>query len=187
MLYTARAEGLGKYHYRHQQASNSAPQKYSYFILDSYIACWYSHTIYSLSLYTNLSLYIYIYIYIYMYCYGNISYHTPKMDSSDLKIFSELSLFGEDNFSFLTRQTASRERLVLLLFDFLFSANTIAFTSHPLFELFFHRSYQKNTTYIYIYIYTNFIKHSRHFLSTYFLLDPFEFPVLLLSYSGRID
>ena len=23
---------------------------------------------------------------------------------------------------------------------------------------------------------TNFIKHNRHFLSTYFLLDPFEFP-----------
>ena len=41
--------------------------------------------------------------------------------------------------------------------------------------------------YIYIYIYicifwqhyfvnTNFIKHNRHFMSTYFLLDPFEFP-----------
>ena len=39
--------------------------------------------------------------------------------------------------------------------------------------------------YIYIYIYifwqhffvnTNFIKHNWHFLSTYFLLDPFEFP-----------
>ena len=29
---------------------------------------------------------------------------------------------------------------------------------------------------IYIYIYTNFIKHNRHFMSTYFLLDPFEFP-----------
>ena len=30
--------------------------------------------------------------------------------------------------------------------------------------------------YIYIYIYTNFLKHNRHFMSTYFLLDPFEFP-----------
>ena len=30
--------------------------------------------------------------------------------------------------------------------------------------------------YIYIiYIYTNFIKHNRHFVSTYFLLDPFVF------------
>ena len=40
---------------------------------------------------------------------------------------------------------------------------------------------------VYIYIYTyifrqhffvneNFIKHNRHFMSTYFLLDPFEFP-----------
>ena len=30
--------------------------------------------------------------------------------------------------------------------------------------------------YIYIYIYTNFIEHNRHFLSTYFLLDPFVLP-----------
>ena len=37
--------------------------------------------------------------------------------------------------------------------------------------------------YIYIYIFrqhffvnANFIKHNRHFMSTYFLLDPFEFP-----------
>ena len=26
------------------------------------------------------------------------------------------------------------------------------------------------------FINTNFIKHNRHFMSTYFLLDPFEFP-----------
>ena len=30
--------------------------------------------------------------------------------------------------------------------------------------------------YIYIYIDANFIKHNRHFMSKYFLLDPFEFP-----------
>ena len=30
--------------------------------------------------------------------------------------------------------------------------------------------------YIYMYIYANFIKHDRHFMSTYFLLDSFEFP-----------
>ena len=29
---------------------------------------------------------------------------------------------------------------------------------------------------LYIYIYTNFIEHNRHFLSTYFLLDPFVLP-----------
>ena len=29
--------------------------------------------------------------------------------------------------------------------------------------------------YMYIYLYTNFIKHNRHFLSTYFLLDLFIF------------
>ena len=38
--------------------------------------------------------------------------------------------------------------------------------------------------YIYIYIYINFIKNNRHFMSTYFLLDPFEFPYY---YSGGID
>ena len=30
--------------------------------------------------------------------------------------------------------------------------------------------------YVYMYIYANFIKHNRHFMSTYFLQDPFEFP-----------
>ena len=29
---------------------------------------------------------------------------------------------------------------------------------------------------VYIYIYIYLIKHNRHFMSTYFLLDPFEFP-----------
>ena len=38
----------------------------------------------------------------YPICYGDISYHTPKMDSSNLNIFSELSSLGGDNFSFLT-------------------------------------------------------------------------------------
>ena len=45
--------------------------------------------------------------------------------------------------------------------------------------------FKKKNTYIYIYIYiywqhffvdTNFIKHNTHFMSTYFLLDTFEFP-----------
>ena len=36
-------------------------------------------------------------------CYGDISYYTPKMDSSNLNIFSELSSLGGDIFSFLTR------------------------------------------------------------------------------------
>ena len=30
--------------------------------------------------------------------------------------------------------------------------------------------------YIYIYTYTNFVEHNRHFLSTYFLVDPFVLP-----------
>ena len=36
-------------------------------------------------------------------CYGDISYHIPKMDSSNLNIFSELNSLRGDNFWFLTR------------------------------------------------------------------------------------
>ena len=32
----------------------------------------------------------------YSYCYGKISYHTPKIDSSNLNIFSELNSLGGD-------------------------------------------------------------------------------------------
>ena len=49
--------------------------------------------------------------------------------------------------------------------------------------------------YIYIYIYifwqhflvnTNFIKHNRYFMSTYFLLDPFEFPYYFYRIWGEL-
>ena len=39
----------------------------------------------------------------FLYCYGDISCHTPKMDSSNLNIFSEISSLGGDSFWFLTR------------------------------------------------------------------------------------
>ena len=39
----------------------------------------------------------------YPICYGDISYHTPKKDSSNLNIFFVLSSLGRHNFSFLTR------------------------------------------------------------------------------------
>ena len=45
---------------------------------------------------------------------------------------------------------------------------------------------------IYIYIWqhffvnTNFIKHNRHFMSTYFLLDPFEFPYYFYCIRGEL-
>ena len=59
------------------------------------------------------------------------------------------SSLGEDNclvsYETFDRETANRERLVLLLYYFLSSSNTISFTYHPLFELFFHRSYLKAT------------------------------------------
>ena len=52
-------------------------------------------------------------------------------------------------------------------------------------------------THIYIYIYVcifrqhffvnaNFIKHNRHFMSTYFLLDPFEFPYYFYCILGEL-
>ena len=40
--------------------------------------------------------------------------------------------------------------------------------------------------YIYIYIYANFIKHNRHSMSTYFLLDPFEFPYYFYCILGEL-
>ena len=40
--------------------------------------------------------------------------------------------------------------------------------------------------YIYIYIYANFIKHNRHFMPTYFLLDPFEFPYYFYCIRGEL-
>ena len=39
--------------------------------------------------------------------------------------------------------------------------------------------------YIYIYIYANFIKHNRHFMPTYFLLDLFEFPYYFYRIGGN--
>ena len=51
------------------------------------------------------------------------------------------------------------------------------------------------TIYIYIYIYifrqhffvnANFIKHNRHFMPTYFLLDPFEFPYCFYCILGEL-
>ena len=40
---------------------------------------------------------------------------------------------------------------------------------------------------IYIYIYASFMKHNRHFMSTYFLLDPFEFPYYFYRIRGGND
>ena len=40
--------------------------------------------------------------------------------------------------------------------------------------------------YIHIYICANFIKHNRHFMSTYFLLDPFEFPYYFYRIRGEL-
>ena len=39
---------------------------------------------------------------------------------------------------------------------------------------------------IYIYIYANFIEHNRHFMPTYSLLDPFEFPYYFHRIRGEL-
>ena len=78
--------------------------------------------IWCLNLFTHTHTHTHTHIYIYIYkCYGDISYHTPKVDSSNLNIFSELARSGKTT-RFLRDiwQTASRARLVLLLYDFLF-------------------------------------------------------------------
>ena len=40
--------------------------------------------------------------------------------------------------------------------------------------------------YIYIYLYANFIKHNRHFMPSYFLLGPFEFPYYFYRIRGEL-
>ena len=50
----------------------------------------------------------------------------------------------------------------------------------------YHKNYLKTNIYIYIYIYANFIKHNRHFMSTYFLLYPFEFPYYFYCILGEL-
>ena len=67
----------------------------------------------------------------------------------------------------------------------------------------YHEGIEFVYVYIYIYIYvcvcvcvsvfwqhffvnTNFIKHNRHFMPTYFLLDPFEFPYYFYRIRGEL-
>ena len=40
--------------------------------------------------------------------------------------------------------------------------------------------------YVHEFLYANFIKHNRHFMSTYFLLDPFEFPYYFYRIRGEL-
>ena len=42
-----------------------------------------------------------VFLLTYSFCYGNISKHTPKMDSSNLKLFSELACSGKTTSLFL--------------------------------------------------------------------------------------
>ena len=66
---------------------------------------------------------IYLYFpFVLLNCYGDISFYTPKMDSSNLNLFSELAHSGTQlllSYETFDRGTASREQLVLLLYDFL--------------------------------------------------------------------
>ena len=40
--------------------------------------------------------------------------------------------------------------------------------------------------YVYRYVYANFIEHNRHFMPTYSLLDPFEFPYYFYRIRGEL-
>ena len=62
------------------------------------------------------------------------------------------------------------------------------FTNSISFSRLFHK-HSQTLIYIYIYIYffnANFIKHNRHFMSTYSLLDPFEFPYYFYRIRGEL-
>ena len=90
----------------------------------------------------------------------------PKDGLVQPKHILRASSFVEDNFSFLTRhltdckpRTASTSSVWLP-----YSANTVTFTYHPLFELFFHWCYLKTTTKKYIYI---FITDKHLFVQSY--------------------
>ena len=64
--------------------------------------------------------------------------------------------------------------------------NTNLFMDLPILE-YFYSLFGPTTIYIYIYIYiyANFVKHNRHFMPTYFLLDPFEFPYYFYRIQGN--
>ena len=99
---------------------------------------------------------------LFWYCYGDISYHTPKMDSCNLNIFSELARSEKTTSCFLRDvwQTDCKPRTASTSFVWLlFSANKITFTYHPLFGLFFHRSYLKTTADILMQSFSLFITH----------------------------
>ena len=57
------------------------------------------------------------------------------------------------------------------------------YTHSPRFA--FAHTHTHTHIYIYIYIYANFIKHNWHFMPTYFLLDPFEFPYYFYRIRGN--
>ena len=48
------------------------------------------------------------------------------------------------------------------------------------------KTYINALTHTYTYMNINFIKHKRHFMPTYFLLDPFEFPYYFYRIRGEL-
>ena len=70
------------------------------------------------------------------------------------------------------------------------TATRVGISTTPQASPFYCNIFLKFLLYIYIYIYiyicSNFIKHNRHFMSTYFLLDPFEFPYYFYRILGKL-
>ena len=56
-------------------------------------------------------------------CYGDITYDTPKMDSSNLNIFSEINSLGGNLSLFFTKST--NQNTLLLLLDYLLQLSKI--------------------------------------------------------------
>ena len=105
----------------------------------------------------NTCIYTYIYIYIYIHTYIHISTYIYIYIYICIYIYININIYIYMHI-FIHTHTHTHTHIYIYIY----------------------------TSYIYIYIYicifwqhffidTNFIKHNRHFMSTCFLLDPFEF------------
>ena len=113
-----------------------------------------------------------LYVMCFLYVLWDISYHTPKIDSSNL----QLSSLGKTTYRFLRDiwQTDCKPRTASTSFVWLpFSANTIAFTCPPLFELFFRWSYLKTTTICFLNFYCVFLCRLLYIICFFYMLYVF--------------
>ena len=146
----------------------------------------------SLSLSRSLTLYIYIYIYIYIYLqHFFVNTNFFKHNRHFLSTYFLLDPFVLANCFYRIQR-----ELIYVLFLVVCIPSTfcrtlghhqgrIYYKSDVTFVFAYYYYVRTSLLWCYIYIYifrqhffvnANFIKDNRHFMSTYFLLDPFEFP-----------